>query len=113
MKMNFEETNYFQKDCRKLEKKYRSLPDDLDVFKNIISVMPLGNSRHFSILRRAGDIYIIKARLFCRYLRGSSLRVTHAYIEAERRISFLQLFFKGDRENEDMERIEEYLGAAK
>jgi hypothetical protein len=39
--------------------------------------------------------------------------VIYAYIEPESRISFLELYFKGDRENEDMKRIEEYLGAAK
>lgn len=109
MKMNFEETKHFQKDYRKLKKKYRSLADDLYVFKNIISVMPLGNSKHFTILHHTGDIYIIKSRLFCRYLKGSLLSIVYSYFREEKIICFLELYFKGDRESEDKERIEEYL----
>jgi hypothetical protein len=109
MKMKFEETRQFQKDCKRLEKKYKSISEDLNVFRNIILVIPMGNSKHFAVLTQIGDIYIIKARLFCRYLKGSSLRIIYAYKKTKGVISFIEVYFKGDKENESKEKIEEYL----
>jgi hypothetical protein len=113
MKMNFEETGYFRKECKRLGKKYKSLEEDLGVFKKIISVIPLGNSKHFTVLIQAGDAYIIKARLFCRYLKGSSLRIIYSYIKSENDVCFIELYFKGEKENESKERIDEYLKSLK
>ena len=109
MKMRFEETRHFQKDFKSLNKKYRSLSEDLSVFKSIVTVVPLGNSKHFTIIIQTRETYIIKARLFCRYLKGSSLRIIYSYVQKENIICFIELYFKGDRKNESRERIEEYL----
>ena len=54
-------------------------------------------------------LMIIKARFFCKYLKCKSLRVVYAYYETEKRIVFIELFFKGDKEREDGERIRKYL----
>lgn len=92
-----------------MAKKYRSLPDDLVEFKRIISAIPLGNSKHFNIITKTEARIIIKARLFCRYLKGSSLRVIYAFHCQDCQIDFIEIYFKGDKENEDYERIKEYL----
>ncbi len=47
--------------------------------------------------------------LFCRYLKGSSLRIVYAYLEQNRQIDFIELYCKGEQENEDRDRIEKYL----
>ena len=107
--MNFDELPAFQKELKRLGKKYKSLPDDLQEFRNVVSVIPLGNSKHFNIITRAGGLYIIKARLFCRYLKGSSLRVIYAYFEEDLRIELIELYYKRIKENEDRNRIREYL----
>ncbi|NOY35535.1 MAG: hypothetical protein GXP44_01280 [bacterium] len=53
---------------------------------------------------------IVKAHLACRALRNNHLlRVIYSYFEREQRIEFIELYFKGDKENEDRERIKEYL----
>jgi len=54
-------------------------------------------------------VKIIKGRLFCRYLKGSSLRIVYAYCENKHMIEFIQLYFKGDEESEDHGRIKNYL----
>lgn len=108
-KMNFNETSAFKKDCKKLQKKYLSLKDDIAEFKNIVTVVPLGNSKHFNVLTQVETVYIMKARLFCRYLKGSSMRIIYAYNEVEQNIEFIELYFKGDKESEDEERIGEYV----
>jgi len=111
MMITFDELPEFQKDCKRLGKKYKSLIDDLKEFRNVVSVVPLGNSKHFIIITQIKVLYIVKARLFCRYLKGSSLRVIYAYFEQEQRIEFIEVYFKGDKENENHDRIMEYLNS--
>lgn len=107
--MNFNELPEFQKEFKRLGKKYKSLSDDLREFCNIITVVPLGNSKHFNIMTKTESYCIIKARLFCRYLKGSSLRVIYSYSEQKNKIDFIELYFKGEKENENRDRIKEYL----
>ena len=107
--MNFNELPEFQKERKRLGKKYKSLPDDLQEFRRVVSVVPFGNSKHFNIVTKTESIKIVKARFFCRYLKGSSLRVIYAYIEEKKRIEFIEMYFKGSKENEDSGRIKEYL----
>ena len=38
--MEFEELKEFEKDKKKLVKKYRSIPDDLETVKQVLEVMP-------------------------------------------------------------------------
>lgn len=109
MTMNFDELPEFQKECRLLARKYRSLTEDLKEFRKVVSVIPLGNSKHFSVIARNDGLHVVKARLFCRYLKGSSLRVIYSYSEREQRIEFIEIYYKGDKENEDRKRIRQYL----
>jgi len=111
MMITFDELPEFQKDCKRLGKKYKSLIDDLKEFRNVVSVVPLGNSKHFIIITQIKVLYIVKARLFCRYLKGSSLRVIYAYFEQEQRIEFIEVYFKGYKENENHDRIMKYLNS--
>jgi hypothetical protein len=107
--MNFDQLPEFQKELKGLAKKYKSLTYDLQEFSNVASVIPLGNSKHFNIIAQTEIYYIIKARLFCKYLKGTSLRIIYSYCEQEQQIEFIELYFKGHKENEDRERIKKYL----
>lgn len=107
--MNFDELDDFSKEYRRLAKKYKSLPSDLREFKNVVSVLPSGNSKHFNILTQTKNIKIIKARFFCRYLKRSSLRVIYSYIEEQKKIEFIEIYFKGNKETQNKERIKQYL----
>ncbi|MFH1769805.1 MAG: hypothetical protein ABH833_04030 [Parcubacteria group bacterium] len=107
--MNFDELPEFVKEFKRLLKKYRSLQGDLNEFKRIVSVLPLGTGRHFNVVSSIGNVDVVKARLFCRYLKGSSLRIIYAYIREQKRIEFIEIYFKGDKENEDRGRIVGYL----
>lgn len=109
MMMNFDELPEFQKGRKRLGRKYRSLSDDLQEFQNVVSVVPLGNRKHFAVIAQNEMVRVVKARLFCRYLKGSSLRVIYSYFEQERRIEFIEIYYKGKQENEDRERVRAYL----
>ena len=99
----------FQKECKQLGRKYKSLAGDLRVFRGVISHVPLGNGKHFNVIAQVEGLYIVKARLFCRYLKGASLRVVYAYHERERQIEFMELYAKGNKAGENRERIKAYL----
>ncbi len=107
--MNFSETGGFSKDFKRLSQKYRSLSDDLLEFKKIVSEIPLGSGKHFVVLHENEEIKILKARLFCKYLRGASLRIIYAYSEVSTIIHFIELYFKGEQVNEDRGRIKDFL----
>lgn len=109
MTMNFSEIGQFQGEFKRLSKKYRSLPEDLDEFRKVVSAIPHGVSKHFAVLHREDDVIIIKARLFCRFLRGSSLRIVYAYHEQTEDIVFIELYYKGEKKSEDQKRIISYL----
>lgn len=112
--MNFKDTNEFQKDFKRLSKKFRSLNDDLLEFKKILFESPLGIGKHFNVITKIGYLYIVKARFFCKSLKKKDLRVIYAYIENHQiiemvGIEFIEIYFKSEKENEDRERIKEYL----
>ena len=68
MKMNFNETQEFKRDFKKLFKKFKSLSNDLKEFKKVLNESPSGIGRHFSIITKSESICIIKARFFCQSL---------------------------------------------
>ncbi len=114
MQILYKNTPEFEKDFKRLAKKYMTLADDLATFQKITSTSPLGIGKNFVVLKRQKGIVIVKARLFCRSLKRNSLRIIYAYIEEGQKIEFvgiefLELYFKGDKEREDGDRIESYL----
>lgn len=109
MTTNYNELPEFSKEFKWFSKKYRSLPDDLNEFKRVVAVAPLGNGKHFNVITRNEQCVIIKARLFCRYLKGSSLRIIYAFYCENCKVDFIEIYFKGKKENEDKERIKKYL----
>ena len=112
--MNFKETLEFQKDFKRLFKKYKTLPDDLIVFQKVLNQQPKCAGKNFSILTKESGVEIIKARFFCRSLKRNSLRIIYAYHKKSGDvefvgIEFIELYFKGNKEREDEERIKQYL----
>ena len=108
--MNFEQTDGFCKDVKRLGKKYRSLPSDLEELRKILSFgRPASRKNHTAMLKHANGVSIWKMRLFCEYLKGSSLRIVFAYFEDGSRVDFIELYFKGDKERQDVEKYESLL----
>ncbi len=107
--MKFNEINEFTKNFKRLSKKYKSLPNDFLEFKKVVSEFPCGNSKHFIILHSQEKIKIVKARFFCRYLKGASLRIVYAYKESEKIIDFIEIYSKNEQINENRELIKAYL----
>jgi hypothetical protein len=107
--MIFDELSEFSKEFKWLLKKYKSLLDDLDEFKKVLSVVPRGNSKHFNVITKTDQYVILKARFFCRYLKGSSFRIIYSFDCQNNKIDFIELYLKSEKENEDHDRIKKYL----
>ncbi len=109
MTTSFDEHPDFGKEFARLARKYRSLPSDLEEFKRVLTARPLGAGKHFNVITKTEAVVVVKARLFCRYLKGATMRIIYAYNEASSRFEFIEIYFKGDKENEDRARIRQYL----
>ncbi|MEA3420048.1 MAG: hypothetical protein U9Q97_00030 [Acidobacteriota bacterium] len=108
----------FEKDLKKLTKRFRTLKDDLDIFteKQLQLFHKLGiDNKGIVQISNLGIEHpkIYKARKFaCRSLKGrgsaSGIRVIYAYFEDEDCVEFIEIYYKGDKKNEDSERILRY-----
>jgi hypothetical protein len=110
----------FEKDLKKLARKFRTLDEDLKTFiANQLKLTHKLNIDNKGVVRMSdlGIEYpkIYKARKFpCRALKGkgaaSGLRIIYAYYENEDVIEFVEIYYKGEKENENRERILRYYG---
>lgn len=106
---NFNQLPEFQKEIKRLGSKYPSLCDDLKKFETILSAHPTGIGKNFEIIHNFENIKVVKARLACRSLRDRSIRVIYAYHKKQITFMYIEMYFKGDKANEDYERVKEYI----
>ena len=99
----------FEKDLKRLSKKYPSLRSDLDDLEAVLREFPTGMGKNFTIIHHSATVKIGKTRLACKSLRDRSMRLVYAYHEDKITFVHIELYFKGDKENGDRERIKEYL----
>lgn len=109
--MIFDELVEFNKDLKNLLKKYKTLNEDLDVVKKVLEVTPQERPPFsFRIDNLGLETCVIKVKkIACKALKGrgvnSGLRLIYAHFEAEQKMTFIELYHKNDKENEDKQRI--------
>lgn len=114
----FSEIGYlpeFEKDFKRLSKKFRTLEEDFKIFINTqLNLFHKKGIDNKGVVPISGigipNPKVYKARKFaCRSLKGrgvdSGIRVIYAYWEEEDKLEFIEIYFKGDKENEDRDRI--------
>ncbi len=125
--INYKITREFEKDFRRLLKKFRSLEEDFE-FAKIATIEPYHiGVLHNGVLEKkdANAIFpipnfctdklkICKIKKFaCKALKGrgaqSGIRVIYAYYVLTNTVDFIEMYFKGESENEDKEKIKQYL----
>jgi mRNA-degrading endonuclease RelE of RelBE toxin-antitoxin system len=113
----------FNKDMKKLCKRYRTLEGDLKNFLNIqIILYHIQGVDNKGVVQISGlgieEPKIYKAIKFaCRSLAGtggrSGIRLTYAYDEIKNdkdKITLIEIYYKGDKENENRDRIYKHFG---
>lgn len=108
----------FDNDLRKLLKRFKTLVEDLKIFiekqLNLYHKVKIDNKGIFQISGLPiENPKIYKAKKFaCRSLKGkgvqSGIRVIYAYFAEADKIELIEIYYKGDKENEDRERILRY-----
>ena len=108
----------FEKDLRRLLRRFKTLEDDLRIFIETELVLYHRLKKDNKGVFEISDLGIQTSRIFkakkfaCRSLKGkgvqSGIRVIYAYDEEEDRIELIEIYYKGDKENEDRTRILKY-----
>ncbi|MBU2082378.1 hypothetical protein KKH14_03085 [Patescibacteria group bacterium] len=120
MMMNYRETAEFSRDFKRLIRKFPSLSEDLEVVKQyyieLFHCKKIDRHGIFKIENAGNDenLQFFKIKKFaCKALKGrgvmSGIRVIYAYHVAISKVEFIEIYFKSDKENENQERIKEYL----
>lgn len=114
----FNEITYldeFEKDKKKLSKRFKTLHDDIEIFINVqlklYHKLQIDNNSILKI-ENLGVQYpkIYKVKKFaCKSLKGkgvqSGIRIIYAYYPDLDKIDLIEMYYKGDKENEDRDRI--------
>jgi len=85
--MRFEELDEYKKDLKALIKKFRSLEEDLDLVKRILSIKPIGSTPFSHRINNLGiETCVIKVKkIACKSLKGkgvnSGFRLVYAYFK--------------------------------
>jgi len=105
----------FERDLKKLSKRYRTLDEDLEtlikhqiVLLHKLEIDNRGTFRIPGLPFQEPKIYKVK-KFACKALKGrgatTGLRLIYAYFEDADRVELIEIYFKGDKENEDRQRI--------
>ena len=125
--INYKITQEFKKDFKRLLKKFRSLEEDFE-FVKIATIEPYHIGVLYNGVLEKKDAYsiflipnfcteelkICKIKKFaCKSLKGrgviSGIRIIYAFYVKTQIVEFIEIYFKGESENEDKERIKKYL----
>jgi mRNA-degrading endonuclease RelE of RelBE toxin-antitoxin system len=116
---DIERTAEFKRDLKKLLKRYRTLEEDIDTLINAslyafhkLAIDTGGIVR----LQRLGfeepAVYKVK-KFACRSLKGkgsqSGMRLIYSYLSESDTVVLIELYYKGDKSNEDRSRIKRLL----
>ncbi len=122
--MNYNETEEFKRDFKKLLKKFLSLVDDLEVNKQyrieLFHCKEIDSRSIFEIqgVGNTTELKIFKVKKFqCKSLKGrgakSGVRVIYAYFPIEQKIVFIEIYFKANQKNENRQRIVDFINTTK
>lgn len=110
----------FVKDLKALRKRYRSLDEDIENFKSAALLTFHEQGIDAGAMEQIFGLGITEPKIFkvvkfaSRSLPGkgnrSGIRITYAFYEKTRKVDFVEIYYKGDKENEDRDRIKRYYG---
>ena len=122
--MNFEQTPEFEKDLKRLSKKWRSLPQDIKSAER--DILPLYVEQEgveiirlreaffggykAAVLMTTDAVEVVKMRLDCESLgTNSKTRLIFVAVKTEGTIRFVELYAKNEKTREDPSRYRKYI----
>lgn len=117
--MQYSNTKEFEKDLKKLLKRFRTLEEDLETAKRnaieLFHILGIDNQSVEPVPKYCFEnIKICKIKKFsCKALKGkgcqSGIRVIYAFFPQEKKVEFIEIYYKGDKVNMDYQRATYYL----
>jgi hypothetical protein len=119
--MEIETVEEFEKDIKKLEK-FRTIREDIEVFKKAIKIDPrrLAGAVRVSYTAQGvkinPEVEVYKARKFrCKYLKGkgslSGIRVIYGFWPKQNKIILLEIYYEEKKKRDcDFTRLKQYFG---
>ena len=115
----YKQTDRFERDLKRLLKKFPTLLEDIEIAKVFaIELFHLKNTDKQAIFLIPNfctkELKICKLKKFaCKALKGrgvrSGIRIIYAYHILTNTVNFIEMYFKGESENEDTNRIKQYM----
>lgn len=122
--MNFEQAPEFQKDLKRLKKKWRSLPGDISQAEK--DILPLYvnqegvdiarlreaffNGKRATIVRETDNTEVVKIRLDVESLGSNDkVRVVFVAVKTNNTITFVELYAKNEKSREDPKRYKPFI----
>jgi hypothetical protein len=99
----------FERELKKLSKRYPTLESDIEDIKQILLASPTGFGKNFIIIKSLEHIKIVKVKIHCESLRSRTIRLIYSYKPDKIEFMYIEVYFKGDKESEDRGRIDKYL----
>lgn len=99
----------FERELKKLSKRYPTLESDIEDIKQILLASPTGFGKNFIIIKSLEHIKIVKVKIHCESLRSRTVRLIYSYESDKIEFMYIEVYFKGDKENENKKRIDGYL----
>ena len=124
--MNFEQSREFQKELKRLQKKWRSLPNDLNAAEKAIKSLfvepddakdtnlaeyraAFFSGRAATILSQKSNCELIKMRLYSTDLKSNNkVRLIFVAVISEKRIMFVEIYSKSNKDSHDVARASGY-----
>lgn len=123
--MNFESSPEFAKDVKRLTKKWRSIPGDIEaakpyivpLYEQLASDVDIAEYRRrffagkrAAIMQTVGTVEVIKMRLDVQSLGASDkARLIFVAVRDKQSITFIELYAKNEKAREDTTRIKKHL----
>ncbi len=118
-KITYSSTEEFKRDLKKLLKKFHSLEEDMEVAKifaiELCHTQKINKQAIFPMQQFCTEkVLIFKLKKFaCKALKGrgvkSGIRIIYAFHIQTLKVEFIEIYFKGESENEDRNRIKAYM----
>jgi hypothetical protein len=110
-RIDFEELPEFKRDVKALERRFKSLSDDMNTLRTVLNDEPDEHPPFSFLIKGLGlTTCVIKVKkIACKSLKGkgvqSGLRLIYAFFPFDRKIVLIELYHKTDKANEDRDRI--------
>lgn len=122
--LNFDEVPEFQKDVKYLKKNWRSIPNDIEKVKLVITPLYVEiegvnikelreqffATKRATILQVGDGFEVVKMRLDCASLgNDKKTRLVFVAMIRDNQVKFIELYAKNSNEREDKARIKRYI----